>query len=132
MPEKPEPVLTEENRPFWAAAASGELRMQQCRACGHIRYPIQARCPRCLSPDAQWHRLSGRGTVFAKVVYHRAFHPAWAADVPYNVVLVQLDEGPRMYGNVIDAPDGFAVGDAVEVMFDRISDEVAIPRFRLG
>jgi uncharacterized protein len=132
-PAKPLPIVTDENRPFWDATARRELRMQRCRTCGHIRYPIQALCPVCLSADAEWHLLSGRGVVFAKVVYHRAFHPAWAGDVPYNVVLVQLDEGPRMYGNVVGvANDAFGVGDAVELTFDHVSDEITIPRFRLG
>jgi uncharacterized OB-fold protein len=132
-PAKALPTITDENRPFWDAAARGELRMQRCLACGHIRHPIQALCPVCLSAEVEWHRLSGRGTVFAKVVYQRAFNPAWAADTPYNVVLVQLDEGPRMYSNIVGSPnDAFAIGDAVEVVFERIADGVSVPRFRLG
>jgi uncharacterized OB-fold protein len=132
VPSKPLPTITEENRPFWDAAACGELRMQRCLACGHIRHPIQALCPVCLSTELDWQLLSGRGTIFAKVVYHRAFNPAWAADVPYNVVLVQLDEGPRMYGNVLgSANDAFGIGDAVEVVFDPVSEDISVPRFRL-
>jgi uncharacterized OB-fold protein len=125
------PEITDENRPFWDGCLAGELRMQQCRVDGHIRYPIQPLCPRCLSPDFEWRTLSGRGEVFARIVYHRAFHPAYAADVPYNLVLVQLDEGPRMYSNVVgSAGDDIHVGDALTVVFDPVSEGVCIPHFR--
>jgi uncharacterized OB-fold protein len=129
--EKPRPTITEENRPFWDAARVGELRLQRCTDCGHVRNPIQALCPKCLGGGFDWALLSGRGEVFAKVVYHRAFHPAYRDDLPYNVVLVQLAEGPRMFSNVVDASnDDVRVGDPVEVVFDRIDDELTVPRFR--
>ena len=130
--EKPLPDIDDENREFWEGAARGELRMQRCQDCGHVRFPIQPLCPRCLSARLEWAALSGRGEVFAKVVYHRAFHPAYAADVPYNLVLVQLVEGPRMYSNVIAADHAdFGVGDAVQVAFDQVTESIHIPRFRL-
>jgi uncharacterized OB-fold protein len=129
--EKPRPTVTEENAPFWDAARAGELRLQRCSSCGHVRHPIQALCPRCLSAEFDWALMSGRGSVFAKVVYHRAFHPAYRDDVPYNVVIVQLDEGPRMFSNVVgvDSAD-VHVGDRVEVDFDRVDEELTVPRFR--
>lgn len=127
-PAKPLPTITDENRPFWDACAASELRMQRCSACGHLRYPIQPLCPRCIGREFTWDRLSGRGEVFAIAVYHRAFHPAYASDVPYNVALVRLAEGPRMYSNVLG--DGVRVGDAVTVVFDEVADGIVLPRFR--
>jgi hypothetical protein len=130
-PAKPLPTITDENRPFWDGCAAGELRMQQCTSCGHIRFPIQPLCPRCLGTEFTWRALSGRGEVFARVVYHRAFHPAYAQDVPYNVVLVQLAEGPRMYSNVVGTPnEEIRVGDALAVVFDEVADGIHVPRFR--
>ncbi|MFC4055483.1 Zn-ribbon domain-containing OB-fold protein [Actinomadura syzygii] len=132
-PEKPIPTVTDENRPFWDGCAAGELRMQRCASCSHVRYPVQPLCPKCLDDSAEWTALSGRGEVFAKVIYQRAFNPAFAADVPYNLVLVQLDEGPRMYGNVVGpADDGIRVGAAVAVCFDEVAEGVSVPRFRLA
>ncbi|MDE3075325.1 MAG: Zn-ribbon domain-containing OB-fold protein [Chloroflexota bacterium] len=130
--EKPLPAITEANRPFWEAARKGELRMQRCTACGHIRYPINPVCTACLGSGTEWIRLSGRGTVFASLVYYQVYHPAFKDDSPYNVSLIQLEEGPRMFSNVIGIPpDEVKVGDAVEVVFDRVTEEVTIPRFRL-
>jgi hypothetical protein len=131
LPAKALPTVTEENRPFWDGARAGRLVMQQCAQCGHIRYPIQALCPKCLNDKCTWAQLSGHGTVFAIVVYHQAFNKAWAADVPYNVVIVQLDEGPRMFSNVVGAVNSeVAVGDRLAVLFEPIADDLVVPRFR--
>jgi uncharacterized OB-fold protein len=76
--------------------------------------------------------LSGRGEVFARVVYRRAFGAAFADAVPYVVALIQLDEGPRMLSDVVrSAPEDVSVGSRVEVVFDDVSEHVTVPRFRL-
>lgn len=128
---KPLPTLTGENRPFWDACRSGSLQLQRC-GCGHFRYPISIVCPRCLAAQFEWTPVSGRGTVFSYIVFHQAYHPAFKPDLPYNVALVQLEEGPRMYSNVVGTPnDQVRIGDAVEVVFDAVTPEITIPRFRL-
>lgn len=129
---KPLPELTDENRPFWEGCQAGQLRLQHCRACGHVRYPINRTCPQCLSDDFEWAAVSGRGMVFSYVVFHQAYHPGFKAEVPYNVALVQLEEGPRMYSNIVGTPnDQVRIGDEVEVAFDAVTPEITIPRFRL-
>ncbi|WP_028651700.1 Zn-ribbon domain-containing OB-fold protein [Nocardioides halotolerans] len=130
---KPQPTVTEENRPFWDGARAGTLRMQRCASCDHIRFPIQALCPRCLGDGFSWQDLSGDGEVFSSIVYRRAFHPAYREDVPYNLVMVQLTEGPRMFSNVIGVePGSVRVGDRVRVVFEPVSDEISVPRFELA
>jgi uncharacterized OB-fold protein len=129
--QKPLPTLNDENRPFWESCQAGRLRLQQCGACGHVRYPISRFCPRCLSGEFEWAEMSGRGTVFSYIVFHRAYHPGFKDDVPYNVALVQLEEGPRMFSNIVGASnDAVRVGDPVQVVFDAVTPEVTIPRFR--
>ncbi len=124
------PTLTPLNRPFWEACAAGELRLQVCQPCGHVRYPISAICPRCLSPRYTWEAMSGRGEILSWVVFRRGYHPAWNALVPYNVVLVQLPEGPRMFGNVLPLERQYlTVGDVVQVAFDRVAEGIAVPRW---
>jgi len=131
MSEPIAPTVTDVNRGFWEGADAGELRVQRCGACGYLRYPSAAWCPECLSEDSEWQRLSGRGTVLSTLVFHQAYHPAWKDRIPYNVVLVQLDEGPRMISNVtplgsVDIP----VGTPVRVVFER-EGEASIPRFEI-
>ena len=129
--DKPLPELTEENRPFWDALRErSTLTMQKCGACGHIRYPLARICPECLTPGGTWTPLSGRGAVLSRIVFHQVYNPAFAADVPYNVVLVQLDEGPRMFSNVVSVPnDEVVVGMRVRLHCDPVTPEVTIPRF---
>jgi uncharacterized OB-fold protein len=70
--------------------------------------------------------------VFSSIVFHQVYHAGFAKDVPYNVSLIQLEEGPRMISNVVGLPpDQVKVGDKVEVTFDAVTEEVTIPRFRL-
>lgn len=129
--DKPLPVLEELNAPFWQAAKRGELAMQRCDDCGHVRYPIAHVCPKCLSERYRWKTLSGRGTVYSSIVFHQVYNQAFAQDVPYNVSLIQLEEGPRMISNVVGiAPADVEVGDEVEAVFDAVTSEVSIPRFR--
>jgi len=130
---KPLPTLNDENRPFWQGAREGKLRMQRCAGCAHIRFPISHVCPDCLSYEFAWTDLSGRGEVFAYIVYHQLYNKAFAADLPYNVALVQLEEGPRMYSNIVGCSnDAVKVGDLLEVMFDPVTPEITIPKFRLA
>lgn len=127
---KPLPTLTDENRPFWDGCRAGVLQLQRC-ACGRLRYPISAFCPQCLGASFEWTPVSGRGTVFSYVVFHTAYHPGFKGDLPYNVALVQLAEGPRMYSNIVGAAhDAVRIGDEVEVTFDPVTPEITIPRFR--
>jgi uncharacterized OB-fold protein len=82
----------------------GVLRFQQCERCGYRRYPAAALCPECLAVEAIWKADSGEGTVWSFCVYHKAFHPAFAALLPYAVALVELDSGPRLITNIVDVP----------------------------
>ena len=129
--EKPLPRPTEDSAPFWEAAHKGELRMQRCGDCGHIRFPPALLCARCLSERAEWVALSGRGTVFSWIVVHQSQHPAFNTDVPYNVAIIELEEGPRLHTNIVDcANDRIYIGMPVEVTFERVNDDTALVKFR--
>lgn len=128
---KPLPDVTDENRPFWDGLRERALRLQKCGDCGHLRYPISRWCPRCLGEEAEWVDLSGRGEVMSTIVFHQVYTKEFAGDVPYNVSLVRLDEGPQLFSNVVGiAPSDVAVGDKVEIVFDDVTADVTLPRFR--
>ena len=127
---RPAPPATELTEPFWAGGLSGELRLQQCANCGHIRYPISTICPVCWSADCVWTPLSGRGTVQSHIVFERAYHEAWADQVPYVVALIELDEGPVLVSNVVGVPtSAVRVGQPVTATFARRSATAALPQF---
>jgi uncharacterized OB-fold protein len=129
----PIPALTELSAPFWAAGLDGTLRLQRCSACGHIRFPLDAICPRCLSSEHEWEAMSGRGSVQTFIRFHRAYDPSWEDRVPYVVALIELEEGPVLISNVIgDGGLDVKVSDPVEVVYERISGDAALPQFRLA
>ncbi|MGH3295604.1 MAG: Zn-ribbon domain-containing OB-fold protein [Trebonia sp.] len=126
-PAPPASALTE---PFWAGGLSGELRLQKCANCGHVRYPVSDICPVCWSAECDWTVLSGHGTVQSYIVFERAYHEAWADQVPYVVALIQLAEGPVLISNVVGvAPSAVRVGQPVRVTFERRSQAAALPQF---
>lgn len=130
-PPKPVPEITPEMAPFFAAAREGRLVVQRCTGCGTLWFPARPRCSACLGKEATWVPVSGRGEIFSFVVMHQAAHPAFAARVPYPVVVVQLAEGVRMLSGVTGiAPEDLRIGMPVEVAFERRSDEVSVPVFR--
>ena len=127
MTERPFPVPDRDTAPFWEGARAGELRIQRCADCGrHVFYP-RALCPHCLSERLEWVRASGRGTVYSFTVVHRTSEE-FSAEVPFPVGLVVLDEGVRMMARLdIGEP---AIGMAVQVVFERVDDELSLPHFK--
>jgi uncharacterized OB-fold protein len=132
-PAKPLPQVGPDMQPFFDAARRRELVVQQCGRCQTLRFPARSICSTCLARDARWIPVSGRGQVFSFAVMHQAVHPGFAAEVPYAVVVIQLDEGPRLLSNLVDcAPGDIRIGMPVEVIFDDVTAEVTLPKFRPG
>ena len=118
------------NTPYWDSLAQGQLSYQHCNACGHAWLPARSECPACLGDQWRWEKAKGGAKLISWVVYHVAFHPAFARRLPYNVAVVELDEGPRLISNVV------GIDDAETLKIDQklrlvIEDEcgTAIPRF---
>jgi uncharacterized OB-fold protein len=129
----PVPDITPEMRPFFEAARRRELVVQRCRGCGGLRFPAREICSACLSSKGEWVRVSGRGEVFSFNVMHQVYHPGFAAEVPYAVVVVKLAEGPKMNSRLIDVdPHAIRIGMPVQVVFEDVTDEVTLPKFALA
>jgi hypothetical protein len=129
-PRKPLPRPAPESMPFWEAAKNHRLELPRCNACGQFWFPPSQSCPHCLAADFAWTLVSGRGTVFSFVVFHRVYHPAYEGEVPYVVALIELQEGPRMLSNIVGIPpDQVRCDMAVKVVFDDVADGVALPKF---
>jgi hypothetical protein len=85
---------------YSAALAEGRLVIQVC-ACGHRWMPPRTACSACLSLQWRWETAQGGGRLKSWVVYHTAFHDSFRERLPYNVALVELDEGPRLITNIV-------------------------------
>ena len=54
--------------------------------------------------------------------------PAFTELLPHIMVLVQLEEGPRLAGYMIKAtPEQMRIGMSVRVAFKRLTDDVTLP-----
>lgn len=116
---------------FYAHCHAERLCFQRCTACGAWRHLPRWMCAGCGSAEWTWEASSGRGRLHSWTVTHQPPHPAFAKDVPYVVAIVELDEGVRMVSALREVDTGeLALGLPVEVVFERVSDSVALPCFR--
>ena len=115
---------------YYRNCRSGELRFQRCTDCGAWRHPPRILCATCGSEQVEWARSSGRGKIFTWTVTHQAMHPALAAEVPYAVIVVEMEEGVRLVAGLrgLD-PSELRLELPVEVEFETLNDEIAIPHF---
>ena len=104
--------------------------LQECKSCGHRQFYPRAVCTDC-GDDVDWLTCSGRGTVHTFTVIRQNHAKPFKDELPYVVAIVELEEGPRMMGNVtgIDADD-MQIGEAVEVYFVHADEGVAVPFWR--
>ena len=129
--KKPLPRPNRISGPYWEGAKAHELRLVRCRACDHKFLPAADRCPHCLSKDLEWVKASGRGKVWSWVVFHQRYFASFEADIPYNVAYVELEEGPRLMTNLVECdPDLIRCDMPVEVVFDDVTPEITLPKFR--
>lgn len=126
------PAPDEASVPFFEWCARGELRIQRCSACDLRRMPPRPMCPACGSFDSEWQQMSGRGRVWSVAIPHPPLLSAYAEQAPYNVVIVELDEGPRMHGRLVPETDlsAVSVGLPVEVTYQKINDQITLPMFK--
>ena len=117
VPRKPEPVPTALSAPYWEGLRAGELRLQACAAYGRIRHYPRLLCSHCHGRACVWRVASGHGRVHSYTVAHYAYHPAFAAELPYTLVTVDLAEGPRALGRWL-GPDTPAFGAPVKLVIE--------------
>jgi len=131
---KPLPTADVDTEPYWNAAKAHELRAQRCSSCHKLRWPPQAFCKHCHSWDFTWDKLSQTGTVVSFVVVHQATVKVFADAVPLPIIKVALDRtdgAVTLTSNIVDCPvEDVAVGLRVQAVFDDVTDEVTLPKFR--
>lgn len=130
--KKPLPDFRPETKPFWDAAKNHELKLPKSNTDGKFFF-----YPRALSPyddmthDIGWEKASGKGKVWTFSIHNMGPTPAYKGDPPYVVALVELEEGVKMMTNIVDCdPKDVAIGMDVEVVFDDVTDEVTLLKFK--
>lgn len=128
---KPLPLISSLNKPYWDGLKNRELRLQKCDDCGEVRYPPAPLCPQCWSRGYSWAKLSGHGKVNSWVVFHQSYFRGYDDTLPYNVAEVELDEGPRLLTNLVGIEnDAIRTQLPVEIVFDDVTSEITLAKFR--
>jgi uncharacterized OB-fold protein len=127
----PQPLADAITLPFWKAAARHRLVVQRCTRCGTTRHPPAPLCPGCRCVESDWKELSGRGDVYTYTIVHRPIAPGQR--LPWVIAVIALEDagGLRMISNLVGVePDTVAIGMPVEIVWEDMSEDLAIPRFR--
>ena len=127
----PPPLADATTLPFWEAAAEHRLVVQRCTACGKTRLPPSPVCAECQSDQAEWQEVSGQGEVYSYTLVHRPL--AAGQTLPFVIAVISLEESGdlRMISNVVGIePEAVHIGMAVELVWEDMSDQLAVPRFR--
>jgi uncharacterized OB-fold protein len=128
---KPLPTPDADSQAYWQGLRQGQLLLQHCTTCGHVQFYQQAICRQCSSEQLEHRSASGLGKVHSFSVVHRAPGPAFKQDTPYAVLLVELDEGPRMISSLVDADvDTVTFDMRVRLVCEDAGGGISLPRFR--
>jgi uncharacterized OB-fold protein len=127
----PTPIPDSDSREYWEGLKRGELCIQRCDACDRYVFYPRALCPHCSSDRLSWVTASGRGTIYTYTIVNQAYGD-FAAQVPYVVALVTLEEGVRMMTRIVDRDSEKVNIDApVAVTFTQVDEELTLPYFKL-
>lgn len=128
---KPLPHIDEESRPWWEAAQRHELYIQKCRECGDLRFHPRALCTGCMSSRTEWIRCRGTGKIYTFTVTNQNQAGGFRDSLPYVMAWVEVDEGLKMLTNIVDCPpEQVKIGMPVEAVFDDVTPEVTLVKFR--
>ena len=119
-------------RPFWTGAREEELRVQECQDCGERQHFPRPWCRNCAAESLEWIEIDGVGRIHScTVVRHAIKFQAFADDTPYVLANVDLEASVRMLTMMTDCDaEAIKPGLPVEVVFDHVTDEIALPKFR--
>jgi uncharacterized protein len=116
---------------FWSACNERKLLLRYCTICRKPFYYPRTGCPFCGSDALRWKISAGIGIVYTYSHVEMALGGTdWEAEVPYTVIVVDLEDGVRFLSRLV-GPDHreVEIGDRVEVEFVK-RDEQLLPYFK--
>ena len=122
LPDTDDPVM----KPFCDGCREHRLLLQREKYDGTVHWPPKPSYWK--GGKLEWFEASGRGEVYSYVVGYEPFLPAFRNRLPHIMVLVQLAEGPRLVGYMVNTtPERMRIGLPVRVVFERLTDDVTLP-----
>ncbi len=116
---------------FWIATREARLELPRCTNCSYLQWPPEPVCPECQHTEREWIEFPPVGHLWSYAVYHQALDPAFAADIPYAVGLIELDAGRKMYGIMMGDQDELRIGRRVRGVFESVNEDVTFIRWRI-
>jgi uncharacterized OB-fold protein len=130
-PAKPVPAVHPWSQVFWVGTRAHKLLIQRCCLCKRPVFYPRLYCPHCFAAELEWVPSSGRGTVYSYTVVHNNAPSAFAADMPYVIAVVRLEEGVQMLSNLVECnPDELRCDLPVEVTFEKLDETFTLPKFK--
>ncbi|ACL02867.1 protein of unknown function DUF35 [Desulfatibacillum aliphaticivorans] len=128
---KPLPLLTGLSKTFYEGCKENKLLYQHCKDCGEVIFYPKIVCPACMGTNLDWKESAGKGKIFSFTVAYDFAPPEFASSTPYALAVVNLDEGFSMLTNIVDCDlDKLQCDMPVEVLFDPVTPEITLPKFR--
>ncbi len=135
------PRPTPETQAYWDGLQQQSFMLQRCNVCQRAYFYPRPFCPQldCHSRDVTRFQASGKGAIYSFVINTRPM-PGFEDEVPYIIAVIELDEGPRLMTNLIDVPGddvpskaaAIRVGASVEVVYEQVTEDITLPKFRLS
>ena len=126
---QPDPVT----QPFWDSLKAHAMQLQRSSSTGEWVYYPRVVMPGNPEDELEWAPVTGRGTVYAFAIPHVHPHPGFRARAPYVVALIELEEGVKILSNLVNVdptPEAVKIGMPVELVYDDVTEEITLPRFR--
>lgn len=125
----PRPGVNKDTQFFWDGLRQGQLLIQRCTACHKLRHPPGPVCPHCHSFAWDTLAASGKGVLHSFVKMHHPPLPVF--DLPNPIGLVELEEGTRIVGRLIDfKPEQIRIGTPVELVIRECDTDLVLALFR--
>ena len=130
---KPIPVPQVESDFYWEKCKEHELWLRYDNDAQQAYFYPRDISPITFSRNTTWIQASGKATLYTYAIVHRAPHPGFVADVPFVTAMVELEEGPIMPTNIVmddPTPEKLQIGMALKVVFEDITDDISLPKFK--
>ena len=129
--KKPLPLITKLSKVFYDGCKENKLLYQQCKDCGEVVFFPKELCSNCMSRNLEWIESQGKGKIYTFTVTYAGAPPEFSADGPYALAIIEMDEGFRLMSNIVDCEFKQLTCDMpVEVVFDPVTPEITLPKFR--
>lgn len=133
----PAPMVDHHTHPFWEACGEQRLTVQRCTHCNHGQHPPAPICSECRNSDFEQAEVSGKGTLYTFTAVHQPI--TYEEKLPFIIAIVELDvsdsackNSVRIMTNIVDAEHTeLEIDQPVELAWEKMSDMVSIPRFKL-